>query len=213
MKTTSRITAGLAATAAAALILMGGCMGEVPAEAQALAMAANPVPDPAAQVARGKYLVDSVGCHDCHTPKIMGEQGPVENHALILSGHPEGTQLPAPPAPSGPWIASAAWDLTAWSGPWGISYAANLTPDENTGLGIWTEDMFVKALRTGKHMGVSRPILPPMPWTAFRHMTDEDLKAIYAYLRSIPPIHNRVPDPQPPPVAAAPAPPAIKPGA
>jgi hypothetical protein len=92
--------------------------------------------------------------------------------------------------------------LTAWSGPWGVSFAANLTPDQNTGLGTWTEDMFVKAIRTGKHMGVSRPILPPMPWQDIAAMSDGDLKAIYAYLRSIPPIVNHVPDPIPPTAAA-----------
>ncbi len=85
--------------------------------------------------------------------------------------------------------------FTAWAGPWGISYTANLTPDQNTGLGIWTEDMFIKAIREGKHMGTSRPILPPMPWPAFRNYSDDDLKAIFAYLKSIPPIANHVPDP------------------
>jgi len=71
----------------------------------------------------------------------------------------------------------------------------NLTPDRNTGIGICTEDMFLSALKTGRHMGVSRPILPPMPWQAFRNLTDEDLKAIFSYLRTVAPIHNRVPDP------------------
>jgi len=84
----------------------------------------------------------------------------------------------------------------------GISYAINLTPDENTGIGSWSEDTFVKAIKTGKHMGVSRPILPPMPWQTINRLTDDDLKAMYAYLRTIPPIKNRVPDPKPP--AAAP---------
>lgn len=79
-----------------------------------------------------------------------------------------------------------------------MSYAFNLTPDQNTGLGIWTEQMFVSAIRTGRHMGVSRPILPPMPWQMYRNLTDDDLKAVYAYLRTVKPIHNRVPDPQPP---------------
>ena len=88
--------------------------------------------------------------------------------------------------------------MTAWSGPWGISDAANLTPDPNTGTGIWTEDMFLRAIRTGKHWGQSRPIMPPMPWEVYRNMTDEDLKAIWAYLRTIPPIENRVPDYRPP---------------
>ena len=95
-------------------------------------------------------------------------------------------------------MAVGTWDLTAWSGPWGISYAINLTPDESTGIGSWSEDTFVKALRTGKHMGVSRPILPPMPWQDFRQMTDADLKSLYAYLRTVPPVTNRVPDPRPP---------------
>ena len=87
---------------------------------------------------------------------------------------------------------------TAYSGPWGVSYAANLTPDQNTGLGIWTEEMFVSAIRTGRHMGVSRPIMPPMPWTVYRNLTDEDLKSVYAFLRTIPAIHNRVPEYEPP---------------
>ena len=59
--------------------------------------------------------------------------------------------------------------------------------------------MFIKALRTGKHMGVSRDILPPMPWFNYGKMTDEDLKSVFAYRRSIKPIHNQVPDPLPPP--------------
>ena len=111
----------------------------------------------------------------------------------------------AAPKPDGPWIATAAWDLTAWSGPWGVSYAMNLTPDENTGIGSWSEETFVKALRTGKHMGQSRDILPPMPWHWISQASDDDLKAIYAYLRTIPPVKNRVPDaviaPPPPPPA------------
>lgn len=149
-------------------------------------------------VERGHYLVKAIGCSDCHTPKIMTDEGPVLDESRLLSGHPDGGALPPPPEGSGPWIATGSWDLTAWAGPWGISYTANLTPDENTGLGIWTEDMFVRALRTGRHMGQSRPILPPMPWQFYRDMTDDDLKAIYAYLRTIPPVHNRVPEPTPP---------------
>jgi hypothetical protein len=77
----------------------------------------------------------------------------------------------------------------------------NITPDRNTGIGIWTEEMFLSALKTGRHMGVSRPILPPMPWSAFRNLTDEDLRSIFAYLRTIPAVHNRVPDPVAPPAA------------
>ena len=89
-------------------------------------------------------------------------------------------------------------DLTAWSGPWGITYAQNLTPDENTGIGIWTEDMFVRAIREGRHMGQGRPIQPPMPWPMIRNLNDVDLKSIFAFLRTIPAIQNRVPQPLPP---------------
>jgi hypothetical protein len=154
-------------------------------------------------VARGRYLVTVIACNDCHTPLKMGPNGPEPDMARMLSGHPEGMTLPPPPAASGPWIWSGIAANTAFAGPWGISYSANLTPDEATGLGIWTEDMFVKAMRTGKHFGQSRPILPPMPWPWIAQMTDEDLKAMYAYLRTVPPVVNHVPDPVPPPAAAA----------
>jgi hypothetical protein len=85
--------------------------------------------------------------------------------------------------------------MTAWVGPWGVSYSANLTPDENTGIGLWTEDMFVEAMRSGKHMGAGRPILPPMPWMFIANLTLEDQKAIFAYLKSLKPIKNTVPSP------------------
>ncbi len=156
------------------------------------------------RVERGRYLVTTSGCHDCHTPWTMGPEGPEPDMTRALSGHPE--DLVMPPAPvlgDGPWIASIGATNTAWAGPWGVSFTANLTPDENTGLGIWTEDIFLGAIRSGRHWGVSRPILPPMPWQMYRHMTDEDLKSIFAYLRTIPPIHNRVPEPLPPAEAAA----------
>lgn len=146
-------------------------------------------------VERGRYLVEYGGCADCHTPRKMGPRGPEADRARHLAGHPEDAQLPPPPTlPKGPWVAVTAGQ-TAWSGPWGISYAANLTPDANTGMGIWNEDMFIRAMRTGKHLGSGRPILPPMPWQGLAALTDEDLKAIFAYLQSLPPISNHVPDP------------------
>jgi cytochrome c553 len=151
--------------------------------------------DTTPRVERGRYLVSIGGCADCHTPRRMGPNGPEPDLTRWLSGHPEDAQLPPPPVlPPGPWFAITA-GLTAWAGPWGVTYAANLTPDENTGLGIWTEGMFVQAMRTGKHMGSGRDILPPMPWQALAGLTDDDLKAIYAYLRSLPAISNHVPDP------------------
>ena len=151
-----------------------------------------------ASAERGEYLVTIGVCNDCHTPWQMGPEGPAPDMTRLLSGHPEGMVLPPPPEPQGPWAASFALTNTAFAGPWGISYATNLTPDENTGMGIWTEQMFIDAMRKGRHMGTSRPILPPMPWPWYSKMTDEDLKSVYAYLRSIPPIQNRVPEPVPP---------------
>jgi len=78
--------------------------------------------------------------------------------------------------------------------PPGKFYTRNLTPDAETGLGKWQENEFVQAIKTGKHLGVGRPIMPPMPWPAYRNLTDTQLRAIYAYLRSIPPVKNKVPD-------------------
>jgi hypothetical protein len=149
------------------------------------------------QVARGKYLVTFGGCNDCHTPFKFSDEGPVPDMARMLSGHPHGTHLPAPNIKPGLWSVATAGN-TAWAGSWGITYSANLTPDTNTGLGIWTEDMFLKAMRTGKHMGAGRAILPPMPWRSLAALDDDDLKAIYAYLRTIPGIKNEVPKPVPP---------------
>lgn len=149
-----------------------------------------------AKVARGAYLVQIGGCNDCHTPFKMGPNGPEPDMSRELSGHPESLKMPpAPKLGNGPWVWSGAGTNTAYAGPWGVSYTANLTPDRLTGIGIWSEEMFVKTIRTGRHWGVSRPILPPMPWQNYRHMTDDDLGAVYAYLRSIKPIRNQVPEP------------------
>ena len=168
-----------------------------------LLAAKSPHDAQAAQVARGQYLVEFGTCNDCHTPHKMGPHGPEPDLTRFLSGHPETAKLPPPPALSaGPWVAVTVGD-TAWSGPWGISYSANLTPDRDTGLGIWSEEMFVQTMRTGKHMSAGREILPPMPWQGLSRLTDEDLKAIYAYLRAIPPIRNQVPNPVPPGGAAS----------
>ena len=149
---------------------------------------------PPEQIARGKYLVNFGGCNDCHTPLKMTDKGPVPDLTRALSGHPEDTKLPPPDLKPGPWFAATA-GMTAWAGPWGVSYAANLTPDQMTGLGVWNEDMFVRTMRTGKHMGGGRDILPPMPWQSLAGLSDDDLKAIFAYLRSVPAIRNQVPAP------------------
>jgi hypothetical protein len=187
---------GLIAVAALGLVTVLAPSGTAQAQPQPAGQSAVA----AKRVERGKYLVTIMGCNDCHTPMKMGPQGPEPDMSRMLSGHPEGMKLPPPPKPSGPWIATTV-PLTAWAGPWGMTYSVNLTPDKNTGLGIWTEDMFLKALKTGKHMGTSREIQPPMPWQTIRLATDDDLKAVFAYLRTIPPIVNHVPDYEPPPSA------------
>ena len=155
-------------------------------------------PRHATEEERGKYLTTIGGCNDCHTPWAPGPDGqPAPVKERLLSGHPADMELPPLPEPRGPWIWAGAASMTAFSGPWGISYATNLTPHD-TGMGTWTEEEFIGAMRTGKHRGEGRPILPPMPWFSLAEATDEDLKAIWAYLQSIPPIDNRVPAPEPP---------------
>ena len=187
---------------AAVTIVTAALAGGVPAFAQGTT-AKNNVTD-TDKVARGRYLVTTSACHDCHTPWHETANGPEPDMSRMLSGHPEKLVLPAPPKPVGPWIIGAAATMTAWSGPWGVSYTANLTPDPETGLGKWTQRNFIDAIRGGRHMGRGRPILPPMPIQVYRNFTDADLEAIYAFLRSIPPVRNKVPEPLPPadPVAA-----------
>src|SRR5262245_28509624 len=155
-------------------------------------------------VAHGRYLSWIAGCHDCHTPKLMGPGGlPVPDTTRLLSGHPGNAPYPN-------WspddlqhrnaIALTNPMLTAWAGPWGVSFAINLTPDSATGIAEWTEATFIQALRTGKHQGQpnGRDILPPMPWQDLQHASDRDLKALWAYLRTLPPVRNQVPLPVPP---------------
>lgn len=166
----------------------------------------------AKRIERGKYLVTIMACNDCHTPLKMGPKGPEPDMTRMLSGHPEQMKLPPPPKPAGPWMGTFAATNTAFAGPWGVSYSANLTPDANTGIGggVWSEEVFLKAMKTGKHMATSREIQPPMPWQWLGRATDEDLKATFAYLKSIPPITNHVPDYEPPAAQGQPAAPAKK---
>lgn len=152
----------------------------------------------AGQIQRGAWLVSFGGCADCHTPFKMGPKGPEKDIARGLSGHPEAFRLPAPPKLDNDWNWAGSATMTAFVGPWGITYAANLTPDRDSGIGSWSKGDFVKAMKTGKHLGVGRPILPPMPWQALSTLPDKDLQAIYAYLMAQPAVKNRVPEYQPP---------------
>jgi len=152
------------------------------------------------QVKWGEHLVTIMGCNDCHTPKKMGPNGPEPDMSLMLSGHP--AKMPAPDIDrkeaekKGLAVTN---DLTSWVGPWGISYAGNLTSDP-TGIGNWQESNFITALRQGKYKGIpsARSLMPPMPWEFFKDCSDDEIKAIFAYLKSTKPISNIVPEYQPP---------------
>jgi len=144
------------------------------------------------QVKWGEHLVTIGGCNDCHTPKKMGPNGPEDDMSLMLSGHP--AQQPAATfdakeaAKKGLVVTQT---FTSWTGPWGVTYASNLTSD-STGIGMWKEEQFIKALKEKKWMGLdnARPLMPPMSMMPATKMSDDELKAIFAYLKSTPPINN-----------------------
>jgi len=175
---------------AAALICFTGLHSPARAQAAAGKKAKGTTPS----VARGKYLVMTLGCNDCHTPFKMGANGPEPDMSKALSGHPQDLAMPAAKLPDMPWAWMGSASMTAFAGPWGTTFAPNLTPDEETGTGAWDEDFFVSIFRSKKWMGSGRPIMPPMPIDDYTNLTDGDLKAIFAYLRTLPPIKNKVPD-------------------
>jgi mono/diheme cytochrome c family protein len=152
-------------------------------------------------VQRGKYLVETMGCHDCHSPKRMGANGQPELIAdRILSGYNSANplQIPTTTGIDRGWVILNP-DFTAFAGPWGVSFSANLTSDE-TGIGNWTLEQFKRAIKEGKYKGLEsgRPLLPPMPWPNLVHISDEDAAAMFAYLKSTNPVKNVPPVPIPP---------------
>jgi hypothetical protein len=163
-------------------------------------VAVTPQPTPEQLVKRGEYLVTIMGCNDCHSPKSMGPQGPQIIPELMLSGYPaDRPQLKVEKAALKTGWVLLTGDLTSAAGPWGVSFAANLTSDP-TGIGSWTEDNFKRALKEGKFKGMpgGRQLLPPMPWQNYGNISDEDVSAIFAYLKSTNPVRNVVPPPIPP---------------
>jgi hypothetical protein len=184
------------------LIALSACTQQPPqdvpdAEAMEVASAA---PTEAEQISRGQNIIFIGSCNDCHTPWIFdAELGiPKPDMSRMLSGHPEGA--PDPGGSLGPTdIGLIGPTFTSFALPFGVVYSQNLTPDVDTGIGTWTEEMFLDIFRKGRHLGGDgRGILPPMPWMWVRNLTDDDLKAVYAYLNSIPPIRNAVPEPKVP---------------
>ena len=156
------------------------------------------IPTQAEMVKRGEYLVAAIGCDDCHSPKRMGAQGPEVIPETRLSGYPANRPIQKPDtnALNHGWALFGP-DLTCAVGPWGMSFASNITSD-STGIGTWTEQNFLTAIQHGKSKGVesNRGLLPPMPWYNFARLSDEDLKSIFAYLKSTPPVVNKVPAPK-----------------
>lgn len=178
-------------------------MGSVALTAALLAYACkSPAPAPESTVIsadslvkRGNYLVSTMGCDDCHTNKVMGPNGPELDLNNRLAGH----LANVPIGPIDKSILDKGWVLfsmtqTATFGPWGVSYAANLTSSEH-GIGNWSEEQFLTAIRHGKFKGMKegRPLMPPMPWQGLANLNDQDLKAIFAYLKSTKPVDNIVP--------------------
>lgn len=148
-------------------------------------------------VKRGEYLVNAVGCDDCHSPKKMGPAGPELIQDLRFSGYPSErliSKVDTNTVKQG-WMMLGP-DLTSSVGPWGMSFSANISSDA-TGIGNWKEEQFFKVIREGKSKGLdgNRPILPPMPWPMYQNFSDDDLRSIFAYLKSTKPVHNVVPAP------------------
>jgi mono/diheme cytochrome c family protein len=182
-------------TTAAVVLSIGAFAGALLQAVELKAERPAARPSPEARIERGAHLVRTMGCNDCHTPWKMGPRGPEMDMSRALTGHPADFVVPPPPPPSDPWTTRATATNTAWAGPWGVSFTANLTPDPETGLGKWTEEMFIATMRTGRHQGKGRPLLPPMPYWMVGALDDEDIRSLFAYLQSLPPVKNRVPAP------------------
>ena len=150
---------------------------------------ALPAPPPGVNAERGKYFVTVMDCNGCHTPFKNGEP----DLTKMLSGHPQAVRIAGKPAMAPGFETQVNATNTAWATPAGVAFSSNLTPDRATGLGTWTEQTFVNAIRSGKKSGTGRPLLPPMPWRMYGQLTDDDLKSIFAYLKTIPAISNQVP--------------------
>ena len=183
----------LAAIAVITSVVFVACQGSVASEKKSITMTKEEM------VKRGAYLVNTIGCDDCHSPKQMGPDGPEIIPELRLSGYPSDRPLTIADTN----VVKKGWmlfsdDLTTAVGPWGQSFAANLTSDA-TGTGNWKEEQFIKAIREGKYKGLdnTRPLLMPMPWFVYKNLTDDDLKSIFAFLQTTKPVKNVVPAPRP----------------
>ncbi len=133
--------------------------------AAALSFLASPVWADEAQIARGRYLVVIAGCSDCHTPGALIGAADMKRY---LGGSDVGFSIPGQ----------------------GVFVGQNLSPDKETGIGQWTSDQIVTAIRAGKRPDGSE-LSGVMPWASFSHLTDEDAQAIAAFLKSIPAVSHK----------------------
>lgn len=130
-------------------------------------------------IAYGRYIATAIQGCGCHT-REKADGG--KDEAWRYAGAPN------PPPPAGP-PANSGWTTPRWK----KIYSRNITPDRETGIGNWTEAQFIRAMRTGITPD-GRVLDTQMPWEAFQKITDRDLKALWAYLRTIKPIKNKAPD-------------------
>jgi len=174
-----------------------GCGVKEPAAVQQAAVMADAPSGAHAEdpVARGRYLVRMGSCNDCHTPWVFDKDlgMPKPDMTRMLSGHPADAPDPQGTLGKGD-VGLIGPTFTSFALPFGVVYSANLTPDKETGIGTWTEKMFVDIFRKGRHLGGDgRGVMPPMPWFWIRNLSDDDLKAVFAYLHTIPAVYNPVP--------------------
>lgn len=177
------------------VVVLTGCSNNKKGENQEAQQPQTSTMTAEQMVQRGEYIVNLGGCHDCHSPKDIGPKGFEMIKARMLSGYPSDKPI----MQGDPEVLKQGWvlfvpDLTSASGPWGVSFSANITSDQ-TGIGNWTEENFMRALKEGKFKGLanSRELLPPMPWQNFANVTDEDIRALFLYLKSTPAVNNVVP--------------------
>lgn len=173
----------------------GGLLVALLGTFSALAEPASTDSATASEITRGEYLVRVMGCADCHTPKGMDAR-PIPG--MELAGHPADAPLPV-------WrremfqdniLATINLSFTAFAGPFGVAVAGNLSPCPDTGIGRKTAEELIESWRTGKHWKEDRMVLPPMPMDAYQHLTDDDIRAIFAYLMSLPAVYNDCPKSQ-----------------
>ncbi len=120
-------------------------------------------------IERGEYLASIMDCTGCHTPGALAGAPDFERY---LAGSDIGFQIPG----------------------LGVFYPPNLTPDVGTGLGKWSQDEIMLAVRGGLRPD-GRELVPVMPWPSYAALTDEDAQALAAYLKALPPMKFKTPGP------------------